>query len=186
MNKFKTIIFKLKKYLMNPEVYAKTIAIEIARLQGVKVGKDCRFFSKEFSSEPYLIEIGNHVTIASGVYFITHDGGTWVIRGLYETYKNCNILGRSKIGNNVFIGINSIIMPGVSIGDNCIIAAGSVVTKSFPSNSIIGGVPAKKIKNLDSYIEDNKGILVNTKNMNEIEKKKYILDSLEEDKIRIR
>ena len=87
MNKFKMLILKLKKYLMNPEVYAKTIAIEIARIKGVKVGKDCRFFSKEFSSEPYLIEIGDHVTIASGVYFITHDGGAWVIRGMEEKYK---------------------------------------------------------------------------------------------------
>ena len=50
MNKFKMLILKLKKYLMNPEVYAKTIAIEIARIKGVKVGKDCRFFSKEFST----------------------------------------------------------------------------------------------------------------------------------------
>ncbi|WP_291735081.1 acyltransferase [Clostridium sp.] len=186
MNKFKMLILKLKKYLMNPEVYAKTVAIEIARIKGVKVGKDCRFFSKEFSSEPYLIEIGDHVTIASGVYFITHDGGAWVIRGMEEKYKNCNILGKIKIGNNVFIGINSIIMPGISIGDNCIIAAGSVVTKSFPNNSIVGGVPAKKIKDLDSYIECNKSILVNTKNMNEYEKKKYILGSLNQDKIRIR
>ena len=77
-------------------------------------------------------------------------------------------------------------MPGISIGDNCIIAAGSVVTKSFPNNSIVGGVPAKKIKDLDSYIECNKSILVNTKNMNEYEKKKYILGSLNQDKIRIR
>tara|TARA_B110000503_G_scaffold72285_1_gene111814 strand:- start:1009 stop:1188 length:180 start_codon:yes stop_codon:yes gene_type:complete len=50
------------------------------------------------------------------------------------------------IGNNVWIGLNSIILKGVSVGDNTIIAAGSVVTKSFGNNLVIGGNPAKILK----------------------------------------
>ncbi|MGL4673104.1 DapH/DapD/GlmU-related protein, partial [Cetobacterium sp.] len=55
-----------------------------------------------------------------------------------------------KIGNNVWIGGRSVICPGVTLGDNVVVAAGSVVTKSFPNNCIIGGNPAKTIRMIDS------------------------------------
>jgi serine acetyltransferase len=56
-----------------------------------------------------------------------------------------------KVGNNVFIGVNSIIMPGVIIEDNCLIAAGSVVTKSIPAGSVVAGNPARIISKFDDY-----------------------------------
>ena len=55
-------------------------------------------------------------------------------------------IGKLKIGNNVFVGANSVIAKPVTIGNNVVIAAGSVVTKDIPSNSLVGGVPAKVIK----------------------------------------
>jgi acetyltransferase-like isoleucine patch superfamily enzyme len=58
------------------------------------------------------------------------------------------------IGNNVWIGSNSTILPGVVIGDNSIIGAGSVVTKNVPSNVIVAGVPAKVIKKIEDNDED--------------------------------
>ena len=58
-----------------------------------------------------------------------------------------------EIGNNCWIGANSTILDGVKIGDNTVIAAGSVVTKSFPKGVVIGGLPAKIIKNLGDYSE---------------------------------
>src|SRR5215831_14910005 len=81
-----------------------------ARKLGVKVGRDCRLYINCFGSEPFLIEIGDHVTITSGVRFVTHDGSTWLInddKGRRYLYR------KIIIGNNVFIGMNSIIMPGV-------------------------------------------------------------------------
>jgi acetyltransferase-like isoleucine patch superfamily enzyme len=120
-----------------------------ARHLGVTVGQDCRLIKVSYSSEPYLIEIGNHVT-ATSVRFETHDGGVWVFR---EQYPDIDVVKGIKIGNNVFIGYGSIIMPGVTIGDNVVIGAGSVVTKSFEGDCVIAGVPARVIKSLDDYRE---------------------------------
>ncbi|MDX8047128.1 acyltransferase [Gracilibacillus sp. S3-1-1] len=173
------IYYKVAKLFYSGEKYASSFNIDIARKKGVKVGKDCRFYSTNFSTEPYLVEIGNHVTITAGVRFVTHDGAAWVLRGLDKKYEKTNILGKITIGNNVFIGFNSIILPGVEIGDNTVIAAGSVVTKSFTGNSIIGGVPAKKIKDLEEYIKINEKHLVDTKGLNSEEKKHFVLNKMD-------
>jgi acetyltransferase-like isoleucine patch superfamily enzyme len=119
-----------------------------ARYKGVTVGSNCRIIIREFGTEPWLITIGDNVTISSGVKLLTHDGSTWLIRdgdGRRYLYR------KIQIGNNVFIGINSILLPGVVIEDRVIIAAGSVVTKSIPAGTIVGGNPAKKIGNFDDY-----------------------------------
>lgn len=180
----KKIYYKVAKIWCRGEKYAKTYNIRKAKHQGVRVGTDCRFYSTDFSTEPYLIEIGNHVTITAGVRFITHDGAAWVLRGLENKFKNINIVGKIKVGNNVFIGFDSLILPGVEIGDNTIVAAGSVVTKSFDNNVVIGGVPAKVIKTLDEYIQLNKNCLVDTKNLNSIEKKRFIMEEMNKDQFR--
>ena len=179
-------MYKIPKLWCSGGKYARTYAIKYARRRGVKVGENCRLYSPNLSSEEYLIEIGNHVTITSGVEFVTHDGGVWVLRGLEAKYRNVNILGKITIGDNVFVGKNTIFMPGVSIGDNTIVAAGSVVTKSFPPNSVIGGVPAKKIKDIDGYIENNKEFFVDTFQMDYEEKKNFILNNMDNTKFRQR
>lgn len=119
-----------------------------ARKIGVTIGKGCRIYTKSFGSEPFFITIGNNVTVTSGVKFLTHDGSTWLFRddkGRRYFYK------KIEIGNNVFIGVNTILMPGVKIADNVIIAAGTVVTKSIPSNVIVGGSPARVIGSYEDY-----------------------------------
>lgn len=117
--------------------------VEIARDRGVKVGDNCRLYSMEFSSEPYLIEIGDHVVIGSHTQFMTHDGGTWIFDDPENMEQAMNVYGRIKIGNNVFIGIGCMILCNVEIGDNCVIGAGSVVRSDIPANSVVAGNPAE-------------------------------------------
>lgn len=137
----KFLIHRASDYTL-PDIYRK--------YYGVVIGQNCRFTGKNivFGSEPYLIEIGNGVTITGGVIIETHDGGVGVFR---QEHPGLNLFGRVKIGNNVFIGNRVIIMPGVTIGDNVVIGAGAIVTKNIPSNSVAAGIPAKVIKSIDDY-----------------------------------
>lgn len=118
------------------------------RKLGAEVGENSRIYTTSFGSEPWLISIGNNVTITSGVKLLTHDGATWLIRDSKGRRYSFN---KIKIGNNVFIGVNAILMPGVKVGNNVIVAAGSVVTKSVPDGRIVGGNPAKIIGNYNDY-----------------------------------
>ena len=104
--------------------------------------------SPSFGSEPYLIKIGDDVTITTGVIFHNHDGGLGVLR---KKYPGIDVIKPIKIGNNVFIGSNSTFMPGVTVGNNVIVGASSLVTKDIPDNVIVGGVPAKFIKTIEEY-----------------------------------
>lgn len=149
-NMFKNIYLKIKKH----RIIRKEGLIGYAKYLGITIGKDCRIYTSKFGTEPFLIEIGNKVTITEGVKILTHDGATWLLndeKGRRYLYR------KVKIGNNVFIGVNSILLPGVIVEDNVIIAAGSVVTKSIPKNSIVAGNPAKKIGDFEKY--KNKGLV---------------------------
>lgn len=153
--------------------------VDFWRKMGAQIGKECEIYeSASFGSEPNLISLGNHVRVNSGVCFVTHDGGAWVLRKYIDdsNAKDIDLFGKIKVGNNVHIGTNSIIMPGVTIGNNCIIGCGAIVTKSIPDNSIAVGVPARVIETIDEYIEKNKGRFEYTKQMNYDEKKKYLLN----------
>lgn len=146
MKLYKRIYLKLLKEI-NFKKYAKNIGVcfkDDIRLVGNKI---------DFGSEPYLINIGEHVTISGFVTFITHDGSTYVFRNSEKRYENVIKYGKIEIGNNCFIGNKSIIMPGVKIGNNCVIGTGSVVTKSVPDNSIVAGNPAKYICSYEEYCE---------------------------------
>lgn len=163
----------IKKFLYN--IRNKYLSVEKARKLGLVIGEDCRFIkvsASTFGSEPYLIEIGNHVTITEGVRFITHDGGVWVLR---SSHKNIDFIKPIKVGNNVFIGMNTLILPGVSIGNNTVVGAGTIVTKNLEGNAVYAGVPAKKIKDIDSYENQILKETFDTKGLNKYEKKDYLL-----------
>jgi acetyltransferase-like isoleucine patch superfamily enzyme len=152
-------MIRIFKILLDYFYKFKKGGVGYAKYMGVQVGKDCRILTSNFGSEPWMISIGNKVTITSGVRLLTHDGASW----LFKDEKGRRHLYRPiKIGNNVFIGSNAIIMPGVIIEDKVVIAAGSVVTKSIPTGKLVGGNPAKiigsyadyKTKVIDEYVTD--------------------------------
>lgn len=161
----KLILVRLKFIFCSDEKYARSL--------GVKMGKDCRIASHKWGSEPYLIEIGNRVHITSGVSFVTHDGGAWVFR---EEIRDFDVFGKIKIGDNTYIGNNAIIMPGVSIGKNCVIGAASVITKSIPDNSVVAGNPARFIRSTLDYKQRILPLNAHTKNLSTVEKRKAVLN----------
>jgi acetyltransferase-like isoleucine patch superfamily enzyme len=137
-----------------------------ARKLGVTVGKHCRILGNPailFGTEPYLVKLGDHVTVTSEVRFITHDGGVWVFRG---ERPGIDVFGPIHVGNNVFIGMRAMIMPNVHIGDNVVIAAGAVVTRDVPSNCVVAGIPARVLKPLDGYRESVTPKAMDTKGLN--------------------
>lgn len=130
--------------LRDPVEYAKSI--------GVRVGSNVHFYGATpgmFGSEPWLITLGNNVHIVSGCNFVNHDGGTLVLRHLQPDLE---VTKPISVGDNVYIGINCTILPGVNIGSNVVIGAGSIVTKDIPDNSVAAGVPARVIKSMDEYM----------------------------------
>lgn len=149
-----SIANRIKKILLSPLQYAKSI--------GVKIGNDCFIATKYFGSEPYLITIGDNVQITADVRFHTH-GGAHVIRGIDPDF---DVFGKIVIENGAYIGCSSQIMPGVTVGENSLVAAGSIVTKSVPKGVVVGGNPAKIICTVKEYYERNKPFDIGTKRLN--------------------
>lgn len=100
-------------------------------------------------SHCWLIEIGDHVTMAPRVHILCHDAST-------KDFLGYTKIGRVTIGDNVFIGAESVVLPGVTIGSNVIIGANSTVTHDIPSNSVVAGSPARIICSLDDYLRKEK------------------------------
>lgn len=145
-----------------------------ARSIGVRTGADCRILGMEpatFGSEPYLIRLGDHVTVTSGVRFVTHDGGVWIFRG---EDPDVDVFGPIVVGDNVFIGIDALIMPGVRIGNDSIVAAGSVVTRDVPPGTVVGGVPARPIKTVEDYRRGAASRIVRIRSLPEAERRRRL------------
>ena len=102
----------------------------------------------DFGTEPGLLTFGDRVTIADGVRFLTHDGAVALFR---DEVPDLNVHLPISVGDNVFIGSDSLILPGVDIGSNSVVGAGSVVTRDVPSGWVVGGCPARPIKTLEEY-----------------------------------
>lgn len=137
-------------------------SLKVALRSGLTVGRGSKFIGDvEFGSEPYLISIGNNCLVTSGVKFVTHDGSIQVplIKNgetIDQVYSKKSTFARVQIGNNVFIGMSSILLPGTKISDNSIVAAGSVVKGIYPDSALIAGNPAKVIGTVDDYYVRNK------------------------------
>jgi len=123
---------------------------------GLKVGKNFHRMHDVIldPSHCWLIQIGDNVTMAPRVHILAHDASL-------VHYLGYARIGNVIIGDNVFIGADTVILPNVKIGNNCIIGANSTVSRDIPDNSVAVGSPAKVIIDTDSYIIKNK-ILMET------------------------
>ena len=172
-NVLKKIRNSIQKYKLR--IGDNKYKVTFLREKGAKIGKNCLIFSINFSTEPYLIEIGDHVVVSPGTTFITHDGSVWLFR---DKHPDITVFGKITIGDNSFIGINSIILPNTEIGSNCIIGAGSVVRGKIPDNSVVMGNPAKvvmKTEIAEKFLIRSK-YRVDTKHMSPKERKEKILE----------
>lgn len=134
----------LRKILMllNREVPTETLIN-----RGMKVGEN---FNRQQGcfldpTHCFLITIGDDVTMSIRVTVMAHDARTKKTLGYTK-------IGQVHIGNHVFIGANTTILPGVAIGDYAVIGAGSIVTHDVPTRTVVAGVPAKEICGVDEYV----------------------------------
>ncbi len=146
MREIRYLLVKIKYRLKRRD---KEVINQYFRDMGMKIGKGCNIVPNITTTEPYLIEIGNNTTLAGGVSLCTHDNS------VSKIIPNCtDMFGRIVIGNNCFIGQNALVMYGVTIADNTIVAAGSVVASSFLEGGlIIGGNPARIIGTCKEFAE---------------------------------
>ena len=163
MNQTKRILQYISK-LITPLKYARNI--------GVTIGDHNLIQKCHWSSEPYLITVGNHCQLTDCKIY-TH-GGAQVVRHIDPTF---DLFGKVTIGDYVYIGSGTLIMPGVTIGDHVLVAAGSVVTKSIPSGVVVAGNPAKYLCTIEEYYNRNKKYNMATKGMSPADKKNFLLQA---------
>lgn len=114
------------------------------------MGEGCSISPDSHISDAPFIRLGDNVRLASCT-LMAHDG---VINMLMKAYDvKLDAIDRIDIGNHVFIGYRATVLRGVSIGDRCVVAAGAVVTKDVPPNTVVGGVPARRICSTDELVE---------------------------------
>lgn len=143
MGRVKRFIYKRIIGKVNPVRFAKKI--------GVNITGTIRIYGHvTWGTEPWIISLGDNVHITDSVKFITHDGGTLLFR---NQIPDLEITKPIVVGNNVYIGNNAMILPGVAIGNNVVIGAGSIVTKDIPNDTVVAGVPAKRIESTEEYLE---------------------------------
>lgn len=152
MKRIRVLLAKIVSKLTNN----REVINNVYRHYGVKIGGNCLICSDLTGGEPFLIKIGDNTIISTNVQLITHDMSISRM-----TDKSC-VYGKVVIGDNCFIGNGSIVLYGVEVANNVIVASGSVVTKSITQEKVIvGGNPAKILCTWDDYYKRNKALAIN-------------------------
>lgn len=138
MNLIRELIYRLRGEYTTEKLVSRGMKVgsHFKRLNGVILDPD----------HCWLIEMGDNVTLAPRVHILCHDAST-------KHFLNYTKIGRVTIGDNVFIGAESVVLPGVRIGSNVIIGANSTVTHDIPENSVAVGSPARVISTLEEYLD---------------------------------
>lgn len=137
-----------KLYLLAISPYKRA---DWLRKRAYHVGNNVLLVTTSFGGEPYLISIGDNVTVALDAKFVTHDASVFHIKRYLGYEKYLDKVGPITLKDNSFVGAYSVLLPNTSLGKNSILAAGSVLTKHVPDNEVWGGVPAKFIMTIDQY-----------------------------------
>lgn len=138
MSLIKELLYRLRGEYTTEKLISMgmTVGKNFGRLNGVILDP----------SHCWLITIGDNVTMAPRVHILCHDAST-------KTFLNYTKIGRVTIGDNVFIGAESVVLPGVTIGSNVIIGANSTVTHDVPDGVVVAGSPARVICTLEEYLD---------------------------------
>lgn len=170
MKELSYFLMKIKYRLRKRD---KEVVSNYFRKMGMKIGNNCNIVSNITTTEGYLITLGDNVTLSAGVALITHDNS--VSKVIPNT---TDLFGKITIGDNCFIGNRALILYGVTLAPNIIVAAGSVVVKSFSeSNIIIAGNPARKIGYWDGFVTKYKDKAFNLDEISKEQQEKEILYS---------
>ena len=133
--------------------------IQYYRSCGVSIGQSTYVCAKAYidTHKPGKVTIGSNCYITRNVVILNHTdtrrGGPL---GIWEKDIGKREFSDVSIGDNVFIGVNSVVMPGVTIGDNVIIGALTLVDKDVPEGKVAAGIPAKIIGHTESHVQGNK------------------------------
>jgi acetyltransferase-like isoleucine patch superfamily enzyme len=145
------------------------------RSQGADIGEDVEIYGANlftFGSEPYLVSIGNQVTISHNVDFITHDGGVRVAR---HKYPGAYLYGRIHVADNCFLGARCILLPGARVGAGSVIGSGSIVTGEIPAGVVAVGAPARPIRPIADYIDEKRDLWIDTRDLAPAAKRELLL-----------
>lgn len=137
----KSLYYRLKSNFTTEDLIKK----------GLKVGKNFNRMQDVLldPSHCWLIQIGDDVTLAPRVNILAHDASTKLFLGVTK-------VGRVTIGDRVFVGSDTVILPNVTISSDVIIGSNSTVSKNLPSGYVYAGNPVKPICTLEEYLEKNK------------------------------
>ncbi len=140
------------RFLAAVQLYRYRLRMRRLMARGLIVGRNVtiQYTAQIDDVYPYLIRIGDNCSIANEVRILAHDATPFKFTG------GCTRLGRVEIRDNCFIGERAIILPGVTIGPNVLIAAGSVVNRDIPPNACVAGIPARMYGRFDEMIEQHR------------------------------
>lgn len=144
----------IRRLAYGPKVSSEAYIAHLRSL-GMTIGDNCCIYSPTHcvvdATRPWMIEVGDNVSITEGVTILTHGYDWSVFKGRYGDVLGS--AGHVRIGSNVFIGMNATILKGVTIGDNVVIGANSLINKDVPSDCVVVGNPQRLVCTIDEYLE---------------------------------